>query len=386
MRDYKDTLNLPSTEFPMRANLPTKEPETLDRWNNEKLYQRMLKKNEGKPSFVLHDGPPFSNGNIHIGTSLNKILKDFIVKSKAMSGHYTPFVPGWDNHGMPIESAIIKQSKLDRKNMSISEFRKACQEFAEKFVDLQRNSFIRLGVLGDWENPYLTMDPKFESQEIRVFGEMFKRGYIYKGLKPVYWCAHDETALAEAEIEYKAAPCTSIYVKFRVADDKGVLSQYCDINNTYFVIWTTTPWTLPGNMAIAVHPREVYSLVKVASGECYIMAEALIESALKNAGIEEWETLATFKGGDFEYMTAAHPFLDRTSLLVNAEYVTMDSGTGCVHTAPGHGVEDFEVCVNHYPEIPIIVPVDGDGKLTSIDAMLIAQFEVGLIEKFPVEQ
>ena len=350
---------MPATEFPMRANLPTKEPETLNRWNEEKLYGKLLKKNEGKPSFVLHDGPPFSNGNIHIGTALNKILKDFIVKSKAMGGYYTPFVPGWDNHGMPIESAIIKKSKLDRKNMSISEFRKACEVFASEFVDLQRTSFKRLGVLGDWDNPYLTMDPKFEAREIRVFGEMFKRGYIYKGLKPVYWCASDETALAEAEIEYKDAPCTSIYVKFKVADDKGLLSQYCDINNTYFVIWTTTPWTLPGNMAIAVHPRDAYSLIKVASGECYVMADALIEASLKNAGITEWEVLAGFKGADFEYMTAQHPFLDRKSMLVTAEYVTMESGTGCVHTAPGFGVDDYMTGMRY--GIEIVVPVDDRG-------------------------
>ena len=359
MKDYKDTLNLPNTEFPMRANLPTKEPETLKEWNEKGLYHKMLKKNEGKTPFILHDGPPFSNGNIHIGTALNKILKDFIVKSKAMSGFYTPYVPGWDNHGMPIESAIIKKSKLDRKNMSVSEFRKACEAFAQDFVDLQRTSFRRLGAVGDWDNPYLTMDPKFEAREIRVFGEMFKRGYIYKGLKPVYWCASDETALAEAEIEYKDAPCTSIYVKFKVTDDKGLLSQYCDLDKTYFVIWTTTPWTLPGNMAIAVHPRDAYSLIKVASGECYIMADALIEASLKNAGISEWEVLANFKGGDFEYMKAQHPFLDRESLVVTAEYVTMDSGTGCVHTAPGFGVDDYITGMRY--GIEIVVPVDDRG-------------------------
>ncbi|MBE6692064.1 MAG: isoleucine--tRNA ligase [Ruminococcaceae bacterium] len=359
MKDYKDTLNLPNTEFPMRANLPTKEPETLKSWNENGLYKKMLAKNEGKTPFILHDGPPFSNGNIHIGTALNKILKDFIVKSKAMGGYYTPYVPGWDNHGMPIESAIIKKSKLDRKNMSVSEFRKACADFAQDFVDLQRTSFRRLGAVGDWDNPYLTMDPKFEAREIRVFGEMFKRGYIYKGLKPVYWCASDETALAEAEIEYKDAPCTSIYVKFKVTDDKGLLAQYCDLNNTYFVIWTTTPWTLPGNMAIAVHPRDAYSLIKVESGECYIMADALIEASLKNAGISNWEVLASFKGGDFEYMKAQHPFLDRESLLVTAEYVTMDSGTGCVHTAPGFGVDDYITGMRY--GIEIVVPVDDRG-------------------------
>ena len=363
MKEYKDTLNLPTTEFPMRANLPAREPETLAAWEANKLYEKMLAKNEGKPGFVLHDGPPFSNGNIHIGTSLNKILKDFIVKSKAMEGYYTPFVPGWDNHGMPIESAIIKQSKIDRRKMSVPEFRDACKEFAEKFVDLQRNSFRRLGVVGDWEHPYLTMDPAFEAREVRVFGEMFKRGYIYKGLKPVYWCSHDETALAEAEIEYKDAPCTSIYVKFAVKDDKGLLSPYCDISKAYFVIWTTTPWTLPGNMAIALHPREEYSLVR-AGEECYVMATELCEKSLSFAGITEYETLATFKGMDLEYITCAHPFLDRDSVVVNAEYVTMESGTGCVHTAPGFGVDDY-ITGSRYG-IEIVVPVDDRGYQTEL--------------------
>lgn len=364
MKDYKDTLNLPATEFPMRGNLPQREPETLDRWNEKKIYSEMLERNRGKRSFVLHDGPPFSNGNIHIGTALNKILKDFIVKSKSMEGCYAPYRPGWDNHGMPIESAIIKQSKLDRKKMTVPEFREECRKFAAKFVDLQRTSFRRLGVLGDWDNPYLTMDPAFEAREVRVFGEMFRKGYIYKGLKPVYWCAHDETALAEAEIEYQDAPCTSIYVKFPVSDDKGLLQAHGGTENTYFVIWTTTPWTLPGNMAIAVHPREEYSLIKVPSGERYIMASALVGHALENAGITEYETLASFKGGELEFMKARHPFLDRESLLVTAEYVTMDSGTGCVHTAPGFGVDDYMTGMRY--GIEIIVPVDDRGYQTEL--------------------
>ncbi len=359
MKDYKDTLNLPTTEFPMRANLPTKEPETLEKWNSEELYKKMLAKNKGKTPFILHDGPPFSNGNIHIGHALNKLLKDFIVKSKAMEGYYAPYIPGWDNHGMPIESAIIKQNKLDRKRMSITEFRDECKKFAEKFIDLQRTSFRRLGIVGDWEHPYTTMAPEFEAREVKVFGEMFKRGYIYKGLKPVYWCAHDETALAEAEIEYQDAPCTSIYVKFKVADDKGLLSKVCDLDKTYFVIWTTTPWTLPGNMAIAVHPRAAYSVVKVPSGENYILADDLIESTLKNAKIDSYEVIASFKGGDFEYMTAKHPFLDRESLLCTAEYVTMDTGTGWVHTAPGFGVDDYMTGMRY--GIKIVVPVDDRG-------------------------
>ncbi len=358
MKEYKDTLHLPATAFPMRGNLPQREPEIKARWDEIDLYEKLLKTNEGHPSFVLHDGPPFSNGNIHMGTSMNKVLKDFINKFKSMEGFYTPYVPGWDNHGMPIESAIIKQSKLDRKRMSIPEFRSACQAFAMKFVEQQKASFERLGVVGDWKHPYLTMNPSFEAKEVGVFGKMYENGYIYKGLKPVYWCAHDETALAEAEIEYQDAPCTSIYVKFRVSDDKGLLSGF-DLQKTYFVIWTTTPWTLPGNVAIAVHPREAYCVVK-ANDEYYILAEALVNDTMQSAGIETFEIVKTgLIGQDLEYMTARHPFLDRDSLLCCAEYVTMDSGTGCVHTAPGYGAEDYLTGVKY--KLDILVPVDDKG-------------------------
>ena len=240
--DYNSTLNLPKTDFPMRAGLPKREPEFLDKWKAEGVYEERLKLSEGKPRYVLHDGPPFSNGNIHMGTAMNKVIKDFINRYKMMSGYQVPYVPGWDNHGMPIESAIIKKSRLDRKKMSIPEFRDACRAFAADFVDKQREQFIRLGVLGDWDHPYLTMSPEFEAEEVKVFGEMYKKGYIYKGYKPVYWCPHDETALAEAEIEYQDDKCESIYVKFRVKDDKGKLSGLCDLSKTYFVIWTTTTW------------------------------------------------------------------------------------------------------------------------------------------------
>ena len=359
MKDYKDTLNLPATEFPMRGNLPAREPEIKAKWDEIDLYRKMLETNEGHPNFILHDGPPFSNGNIHMGTAMNKVLKDFINKSKSMAGFRTPYVPGWDNHGMPIESAIIKQSKLDRKKMSVPEFRSACKQFAEKFVGIQMASFERLGVIGDWKNPYLTMNPSFEAREVKVFGKMFDKGYIYKGMKPVYWCANDETALAEAEIEYQDSPCTSIYVKFRVSDDKGKLAGEFDLANTYFVIWTTTPWTLPGNVAIAVHPREAYCVVKVGN-ENYIMADALVKDTMAAAGIADYEIVKTgYVGSDFEYMTAQHPFLDRKSLLCVADYVTMDSGTGCVHTAPGYGAEDFMTGVKYGLEI--LVPVDDKG-------------------------
>ncbi len=361
-KDFTETLNLPKTEFSMRANLPTREPDMLKAMEDKELYKEMLKRNEGNESFVLHDGPPFSNGNIHMGTALNKVLKDFIVKYKSMRGYYAPFVPGWDNHGMPIESAIIKQNKLDRKKMSVSDFRRACHEFAMKFVNIQMDSFKRLGVLGEWDDPYLTMDPKFEASEVKVFGEMYKKGYIYKGLKPVYWCPHDETALAEAEIEYKDAGCTSIYVKFNVADDKGNFEGICDLNKTYFIIWTTTTWTLPGNLAIAVHPRENYSVVKADNGEFYVVADMLVDKTMKNGGVENYEIVATFKGSELEYMKTKHPFLDRDSVVVNADYVTMDSGTGCVHTAPGFGAEDYLTGVKY--KMDIIVPVDDRGYQT----------------------
>ncbi len=360
-KDYTSTLNLPKTEFAMRANLPTREPEMLAYWESMDLYHQMLKVREDKPLFVLHDGPPFSNGNIHMGHALNKILKDFINKSMSMSGYKVPFIPGWDNHGMPIESAIIKQNKLDHKKMSVSDFRSECHKFAQKFIDTQREQFKRLCITADWEHPYATMSPSFEAREVKVFGEMFRKGYIYKGMKPVYWCPKDETALAEAEIEYSTDKCTSIYVKFRVKDDKGKLSM-CDLNNTYFIIWTTTTWTLPGNLAIALNPDETYVVAKAANGECYIVAEALANKTMLEGSVESFEVIASMAGREFEYMTAQHPFLDRESLVVNADYVTMDSGTGCVHTAPGFGADDYVTCRRY--GMDIIVPVDDRGYQT----------------------
>ncbi len=358
-KDFGKTLNLPKTEFSMRANLPQREPSFQKEWEEKNVYEKMQEKNKGNASFVIHDGPPFSNGNIHMGTAMNKVLKDFINKSKSMQGYYTPFTPGWDNHGMPIESAIIKQSKIDRKKMSDSEFRSACQKFAENFVDIQMTSFKRLGVLADWEKPYLTMNPGFEAKEVRVFGEMFSKGYIYKGLKPVYWCPNDETALAEAEIEYAEDKCTSIYVKFALKDDKGMFDGVCDKSKTYFIIWTTTTWTLPGNVAITVHPREKYVLGKASDGNYYIVAEALSAKTMMAGGIENFEIVKEFKGEELERMTAQHPFLDRESLLTTAEYVTMESGTGCVHTAPAYGADDYFTGMRY--GLPIEVAVDDRG-------------------------
>ena len=358
---YDLTLNLPKTDFPMRAGLPKREPDMLKHWEELDIYNEMLKKNEGKPLFNLHDGPPFSNGNIHMGHALNKCIKDFITRSYAMRGYYTPYIPGWDNHGMPIESAIIKEQKLNHKAMSVADFRSACEAYAEKYIGIQMEGFKRLGVIGDWEHPYKTMNKGFEADEVRVFGKMYKNGHIYKGLKPVSWCAHDETALAEAEIEYQDDPCTTVYVKFAMNDDLGKLS-HLDKSKLYFIIWTTTIWTLPGNLAIALHPDESYAIVKAANGEMYIVAEALVEKVMKVGGIDEYEIVETHSGSFFENMLASHPFLPKTSRLVLADYVTMDSGTGCVHTAPGFGADDYLTCKRY--GMDMVVPVDDQGRHT----------------------
>ncbi len=360
-KDYNSTLNLPQTSFPMKAGLPQREPDTLKYWESIDLYNAMLEKNKDNPPFILHDGPPFSNGFIHMGHALNKTLKDFIVRSQAMMGHYTPYVPGWDNHGLPIERAIENSKKKLNKEMTVPEFRKACEDFAEDFIQKQMVGFKRLGVVGDWEHPYRTMDRHFEGQEVKIFGRMFDKGYIYKGLKPVTWCPFCATAVAEADIEYKDDPCTSVYVKFPMHDDLGKLGEF-DLSKTFFVIWTTTIWTLPGNMGICLHPRDSYVLVKADNGETYIMAEALTEKTMKMGGFENYEILATYPGQFFENMLAKHPFLDKTSRLVNAEYVTMDSGTGCVHTAPGFGADDYQTCMRYGMEL--VVPVDDYGRHT----------------------
>ncbi len=359
--DYNKTINLPKTDFPMRAGLPKREPEMLKRWQEQDVYNELLKKNEGKPRFNLHDGPPFSNGALHMGHALNKAIKDFITRSYAMRGYYTPYIPGWDNHGMPIESAIIKEQKLNRKAMSVPEFRSACHAYAQHYMDVQSEGFQRMGVIGDWEHPYCTMNPGFEAEEVKVFGEMYKKGYIYKGLKPVYWCPHDETALAEAEIEYQDDPCTTVYVKFPMHDDLGKLSAY-DKSKLFFVIWTTTIWTLPGNLGISLHPDASYALVKAPNGEVYIMAEALVDKVMKIGGFDSYEILETHPGAFFENMLADHPFLPKTSRLLLADYVTMDSGTGCVHTAPGFGADDYETCKRY--GMDMVVPVDDQGRHT----------------------
>lgn len=359
--DYGKSLNLPQTDFPMRANLPQREPEFLKKWEDMDIYNKQLKKAEGKPSFILHDGPPYANGGIHLGTSLNKILKDIVVKYKSMSGYYTPYVPGWDTHGLPIEQRAIKELGLKRHEVGPVVFREACEGFAMKYLDIQRESFKRLGVRADWEHPYVTLKPEFEAKQIEVFGEMAKKGHIYKGLKPVYWCPECETALAEAEIEYADDTTVSIYVKFQVRDDKGIFEGVAPKEKINFVIWTTTTWTLPANLAICLNESFEYSVVKV-NDEYYVLAAELVENTMKAAAITEYETVAKFKGSELEGILCKHPFLDRDSLVILGDHVTLEAGTGCVHTAPGHGAEDFLVCQKY--KIPVLVPVDSKGFLT----------------------
>ena len=366
-QDYNQTLNLPKTDFQMRAGLPQKEPAMIEKWEADGLYKKLIDKNKGKPTYTLHDGPPYANGDIHLGTALNKVLKDIIVKYKNMAGFESNYVPGWDTHGLPIELKAMKKAGIGNGITSLSpvELRKICREFALSYVEDQKNQFKRLGVWGDFDDPYLTLKPEFEARQIEIFGEMAKKGYIYKGHKPVYWCPHCVTALAEAEIEYAEDPCHSIYVKFKVKNDKNsvLANMGAELENTYFVIWTTTTWTLPGNVAICLGPDYEYCLVKT-NGEYYVMARDLADAAMAAAKIEDYELIGSVNGSDLEYITCYHPFLDRDSLVIVGNHVTLESGTGCVHTAPGFGVEDFEVCVQNYKELPMVVPVDNNGKLT----------------------
>ncbi|WP_314792163.1 isoleucine--tRNA ligase [Gemella sanguinis] len=366
MVELKDTLLMPKTKFPMRGNLPNKEPEFLKRWDEMDLYRKVLEKNAGKPSYVLHDGPPYANGNIHIGHALNKILKDFIVKYKNMNGFVSNYVPGWDTHGLPIEQVLVNNG-VDRKSMPATKFRNKCKDYALKQVDKQRADFKKLGVIGDWENPYLTLDPKFEAEQIRVFGKMVDKGYIYKGLKPIYWSPSSESALAEAEIEYRDHTSPSIYVGFELVSEDGVVEK-----GTKFVIWTTTPWTLPANLGIAVHPDFEYQEVKV-NGENYLLAKERVNFLAEQFGWENFELGKTVLGKELEYLLCQHPFLDRTSTVILADYVTLDSGTGLVHTAPGHGVDDFIVGQGKY-KLGVLSPVDNQGNLTEEAGQFAGQF------------
>ena len=362
--DYSKTLNLPETEFPMRAGLPEREPEFLKYWEENKIYEKKQELHAGHKKFVLHDGPPYANGKIHMGTALNKILKDIIMKYKYAQGFDTPYVPGWDTHGMPIEHAAIKNLGLNRHELDTLVLRKECHDYALKWIDEQRTDFKRLGVLGDWDHPYITMTHDYEAVQIHVFGEMAKKGYIYKGKKAVYWCPHCETALAEAEIEYGEEKSPAIFVKMPLVKDNGMLPEAAQGKPAYIVIWTTTPWTMPANVAIALHPDFEYAWVE-CEGEILFMAKEMLEAVGKVCKKDLSNIIGTCQGKDMEYAECRHPFetIDRRSLVVLADYVTLEAGTGCVHTAPGHGADDFETGVRY--NLPIICPVDGSGKLTA---------------------
>ena len=356
--DYSNTLNLPKTDFPMRGNLPENEPKIQKEKFTQELYEKMLKKNEGKTPFVLHDGPPYANGEIHIGHALNKVLKDTIVRYKNLQGFYTPYIPGYDTHGMPTEKKAIEKLGLNRDEIPVNQFRDTCKEFTSNYKDIQTEGFKRLGVLGDWEHPYITYQPQMEARQIGVFASMYKKGYIYKGLKPVYWCTDCETALAEAEIEYKDVNSNTAYVKFPVKDGKGLI----DRDNAYIVIWTTTPWTLPGNTMIAVGEDFDYAVVKVGK-ERLIFAKELVEKVMEIAGIEDYEIEQVMKGKYLAGIVCKHPFLDRDSLVVcgteDSVNVELGTGTGCVHCAPSYGKEDYLLGLKHNSDI--IVTVDSKG-------------------------
>ena len=357
-KNYGDTLNLPKTDFPMRASLPQNEPKVLEEVFEKGLYQEILKKNEGHEQFVLHDGPPYANGEIHIGHAMNKILKDSIVRYKNLQGYYTPYIPGFDTHGLPTEKKAISVLGIDRSKVSVSKFRDTCKNFTLEYAQKQIDGFKRLGVLGEWDNVYKTLEPRFEARQIEVFGKMYEKGYIYKGLKPVYWCTDCETALAEAEIEYKDHKTTSIYVKFPVIDTKGLQ----ELENSNFVIWTTTPWTLPGNMGITINGDFEYSLVETEKGNLIIATE-LVEEVMKKAEISEYKTIKTFKGNDLEGVLCKHPFLDRTSKVVlgsdDTIVVELTTGTGAVHTAPGYGKEDYLCGLKNGLEVVVTVGAKG---------------------------
>jgi len=363
--DYKETLNLPKTDFPMRANLPQNEPKQVEKWQREATYFKLLDAHRGKVRFVLHDGPPYANGNIHIGHALNKILKDMIVKYKAMTGHAAPYVPGWDCHGLPIELQVEKNlGRAKKLTMSKAEIRRLCKEYAEKYISIQREEFKRLGVLGDWEHPYRTLDHHYEAQEIRELGKIVASGALYRRKKPVYWCASCVTALAEAEVEYEDLTSPSIFVKFPVKDPKGLFAVD-PANGTHFVIWTTTPWTLPANQAIAVHPKFMYEHVKTPQGELIINRE-MIPAVMKAVGIDPKDVQRTpgaWAGAELEGIICRHPWMDRDSKVILGEFVTQDQGTGCVHIAPGHGQEDYEVGLRYGLEV--MAPVDAYGKFTA---------------------
>ncbi|MBU0478241.1 isoleucine--tRNA ligase [bacterium] len=353
--EYKDTLNLPKTSFKMKANLSQKEPEILRNLEEQNIYQKIRDKYKGHPSYILHDGPPYANGDIHVGQAFNKIMKDMVIKYKTMKGFDAPYVPGWDCHGLPIEYQLLKELGVTRHQIGHVKFRKKARAYADKYIERQKKEFKRLGVFGEWDNPYLTMDFNYEAEIIRAFGRLAKEGYVYKGRKPVYWCIKCETALAEAEVEYKDKTSPSIWVKFPIENKSA----------TYILIWTTTPWTIPANVAVAVHPGFKYAFVKTRIGgieQVLIMAESRVSAVADTCFGNKYEILKVVKGEDLGSMEYRHPFLDRIGKVVFADYVELNEGTGCVHTAPGHGADDYLTGIKF--NLPILSPVNNKGEFT----------------------
>lgn len=364
----KDSLNLPQSPIPMKANLSQREPQMLTYWEEIAIYNQIVQKSEGLPKFILHDGPPYANGHIHMGTALNKILKDFIIKSKFMSGLDSRYVPGWDCHGLPIEHQVEKEIKAKNIPLVKTNLRKRCRAYAEKFINIQRDEFKRLGVFGDWENPYLTMNFPYEAMIVREFGKFVEKGSVYLGEKPVYWCASCKTALADAEVEYAPHISSSIYVKFPL---QSKLHGIPEGKPAFVLIWTTTPWTIPANLAIALHPDFDYAAVEVQD-ETWILAQELCDLVLSGMGIRDYKIIKTSKGSELENLVCRHPFLEQDSVLILADHVTLDAGTGCVHTAPGHGQEDYEVGLRY--NLPAYAPVDDDGRFTKEVPFFAGQF------------
>lgn len=364
--DYKDTLNLPKTEFPMKANLANQEPLRLAQWEKDDVYHKILESRKNSPTYILHDGPPYANGNIHIGTALNKILKDFVIKIKTGNGFKAPYVPGWDCHGLPIESKVDKELGDKKQTMTVAQIRKVCRSYADKYIDMQRTDFKRLGVFGEWSKPYITMDFAYEAVTLAELYKCFKRDEVYRGSKPVYWCHSCVTALAEAEVEYKDHASNSVFVKFPLTEETKQKLKLA--GNVSAVIWTTTVWTLPANMGLAFNPDFQYSVIKISesdnknlkSGDQIIVATEMVENLLQNFNVKKYETVATIQGKDFELLSAKHPFYDRNSVMTLADYVTLDAGTGIVHNAPGHGQDDYETALKY--NIEILSPVDDNGK------------------------
>ena len=361
--DYKDTLNLPNTAFKMKANLPQKEPDVTRFWETMDIYSKAKEARKGKQAYILHDGPPYANGRIHIGHALNKTLKDIVVKYKTMCGYYCEYVPGWDCHGLPVEHQLLKKLKKRKDDIEQVEFRKKAYEYAINFVDIQKEEFKRLGVFAEWENPYLTTNRIYESAVIRSLAKLVDQGYIYKGLKPVNYCYRCETALAEAEVEYDDHTSPSVYVKFKFKD--GLQLAGCDLPaeaNSYILIWTTTPWTLIANVAVAVHPDAEYLLVKTGN-ENILLAKKLLDQIALKTGLKDYSIIANIKGRELENVIYDHPFNLRSGKVVLADYVSMEEGTGCVHTAPGHGQDDYLTGQKYGLEV--VMPVDAKGRFTS---------------------